>query len=83
MQYQVIVPSRVQKDLARIGSRFQTRITAALVVLARDPYVGKKLKGDREGDWSYRVWPYRILYRIKKERLIVLVVRIGHRQGIY
>lgn len=83
MLYRVIVPKKVQRELAKIDNRYRQRILAVLAILSHDPYRGKKLEGDHTGEWSYRVWPYRILYRIKKSALIILIIRIGHRQGIY
>lgn len=83
MLYRVIVPKKVQRDLAKIDSRYRQRILAVLTILANEPQRGKQLRGDHGGEWSYRVWPYRIIYRIKKQKLIVLIVRIGHRQGVY
>lgn len=83
MLYRVIVPKKVQRDLAKIDSRYRQRILAVLTILANEPRRGKQLCGDYKGEWSYRVWPYRILYRIKKQKLIVLIVRIGHHQGVY
>jgi mRNA interferase RelE/StbE len=83
MAYQVIIPAKVQKELNKIPVNYHRKITAALVVLSNNPYSGKKLKGERKGEWSLIVWPYRIIYRIKKYQLIVLIVKIGHRQGIY
>lgn len=83
MLYRVIVPKKVRRDLAKIDNRYWQRILAVLAILANEPHRGKPLQGDHKGEWSYHVWPYKILYRIKKQELIVLVVRIGHRQGIY
>lgn len=83
MRYRVIIPKKVQRGLAKIDSRYRQRILAVLAILANEPYRGKSLQGDHKGEWSYRVWPYRILYRIKRQELIVLIVRIGHRQGFY
>ena len=83
MLYRVIVPKKVQGEIARVDSRYRQRILAVLTILANEPRRGKQLRGDHEGEWSYRVWPQRILYRIKKQKLIVLIVRIGNRQGIY
>ena len=83
MQYAVILPKKVQKDLQKIDNRYFNRIKAALVALANNPYIGKGLAGKRAGEWSYEVWPYRIVYVIKKNDLVVLVIRIGHKQGVY
>ncbi len=83
MLYRVIVPKKVRRGLAKIDNRYRQRILAVLTILANEPYRGKQLRGGHAGEWSYRVWPYRILYRIKKQELIVLVVPIGHQQRIY
>ncbi len=83
MRYQVVVPKKVRKELDRIDHRYRLKILAAFVVLASDPFFGKKLEGEFKGRWSYRVWSYRIIYRIRRRELVVLVLNVGHRQGIY
>ncbi|MBU1102726.1 type II toxin-antitoxin system RelE/ParE family toxin [Patescibacteria group bacterium] len=83
MAYKLVIPKRVQKELDKIDSRYQPRISAALVNLADDPYLGKKLEGEYKKWRSYAVWPYRIVYKIKKRELIVLIITITHRQGVY
>lgn len=83
MEYRVIIPKKVQKDLDNIDKRYKERILAALTVLAGNPYSGKGLEGEKKGQWSYRVWPYRIIYEIYKQELIILIIRIGHRGGVY
>jgi mRNA interferase RelE/StbE len=42
----------------------------------------KKLKGS-EGVFRFRLGDYRVLYEVRKERLIVLVIKIGHRREVY
>ena len=37
----------------------------------------------KSGLYRLRVGDYRIVYKIDDDRLIVLVVRIGHRKDIY
>ncbi len=59
------------------------RVLAVLSVIAQNPYAGKKLKGVRADQWSMRVWPYRVIYMIHKKELVIFVVDVGHRQGIY
>jgi len=46
--------------------------------------LGKPLQGSRFGEfWRYRVGDYRLICKIEDERLLVLVLRIGHRKEIY
>ena len=81
--YRVIIPQKVQKELARVENKYRLKISVALISLEKDPFIGKKLEGEFKGQWSYKAWPYRIVYQIKRKELIILVVRIGQRQSIY
>jgi mRNA interferase RelE/StbE len=45
--------------------------------------LGKALRGDRGEFWSYRVGDYRIISLIEDNRLVVVVVSIGHRREAY
>lgn len=83
MRYQVIIPKKVQKDIAKIDGRYKQKILFALTVLSESPHIGKKLSGEYAGLRSYEVWPYRIIYEIYERRLLVNIVRVGHRQGVY
>ena len=42
----------------------------------------KKLASTKEG-WRYRIGSYRLLCRLDDGELIIAVVRVGHRQGVY
>ena len=83
MSFHLVIPKQVQKELDRIDIRYKDRILGTLQSLKSDPFMGKKLNGEYQGYWSYPVWPYRIIYKIYKNDLVVLIVKIGHRQGIY
>ena len=43
---------------------------------------GKPLSGDRKGQWRYRVGDYRVITLIQDNKLIILVIAIGHRRDI-
>jgi len=83
MEHRLVIPKSVQKNLNKIRGKDKKRIISVLVSLSRDPYLGKKLEGKHKTEWSYRVWPYRIIYQILKKESVILVIRIGHRQGVY
>lgn len=44
---------------------------------------GKGLAANRSGQWRYRIGDYRILSEIQDEKLIILVVTVGHGRDIY
>jgi len=76
-----------KKELARLDRQEARRIVKFLrerIAPGEDPrHSGKPLKGSLEGLWRYRVGNYRIVARIEDDRLLVLVVKIGHRQKVY
>jgi len=54
------------------------------VLPAEDPRQwGKALTGDKGGLWRYRIGDYRAICKIEVERLVVLVLEVGHRREIY
>ena len=83
MKYRVKLKRRAEKELNKIPRRDYYSVITALVGLAANPFVGKKLEGKYKDYYSIRVWPYRIIYQINKKEFLVFVIRIGHRQGIY
>ena len=83
MTYAVRLSPRVERELKRLPANIYHRVLVALVSVASNPYEGKPLQGQLKGYYSYRVWPYRIIYTIIKKELIVIVIRIGHRRDVY
>ena len=83
MKYRVRIKPKAKTELNNIPKRDYYRVITLLVGLAGDPFIGKKLRGKYKNCYSIRVWPYRIIYQIYKKELLVFVIRIGHRQGIY
>ena len=45
--------------------------------------IGIPLKGDLMGFWRLRISDYRIIYKIKKDIVVVLIFKIDHRKDIY
>lgn len=81
--YTLKVLKRPQKEVAALPKKDQARIVAAFDVLQVNPFVGKKLHGDLEGAWSFRVWPYRIIYHIQKHVVTITVLTVRHRKDVY
>jgi mRNA interferase RelE/StbE len=83
MTYSVSIQKSAQRTLARIPSPFQEKIIRAIRSLASVPRPrGVKKLTNREA-WRIRVGDYRVIYEIHDDRLVILVVAIGHRRDIY
>lgn len=77
MVYRVIIPKGVQKTLDNLDPKFKPYILAALASLSTDPYLGKLLSGKYNREYSYKVWSYRIVYRVKRKELFILIIHVG------
>lgn len=82
--YRVEVARRVLKTLSGLPRREQQRIRAAIDLLAEQPRPpgAAHLVGE-SNVYRVRVGDYRIVYEIFDDRLVIQVVRIGHRKDVY
>ncbi len=54
------------------------------LVSCSDPRAhGKPLVANRSGQWCYRIGDYRVLCEIEDDKVLILVVAIGHKRDIY
>lgn len=44
---------------------------------------GKGLTANRSGQWRYRIGDYRLIAEIQEDRIVILILSIGHRSDIY
>ena len=70
-------------QLKKIPKQELRKIIRKLELLADDPFVGKPLKGEFEGLYSLRAWPYRIIYLIESDSGTITVFLVTHRQSAY
>ena len=84
MAYSVEFRPAVLKSLKRLPLRELRRIKKKIDDLAEnlpDPRT-TKMKGDNPFH-KIRSGDYRIIYEIHDDRLVILVVKIGHRKDVY
>lgn len=81
--YKIIVKKSVAKDLRNISKKNIHRILTAIQDLAENPRPpqSKKLSGQER--YRLRQGPYRILYSIEDEKLVICVVKVGNRRDVY
>ncbi|MDE0383544.1 MAG: type II toxin-antitoxin system RelE/ParE family toxin [Defluviicoccus sp.] len=83
MIFSIRIKESAAKELRRVAKPDRMRIVAAIDRLAETPHLGAALKGDLRGLRRLRVGDYRIVYEIRDEELVVLVVRVAHRRDAY
>lgn len=88
MAWSIEIEAGARKDLAKLDKPLARRIVAflreRLQKLENPRVIGEALKGKKFGElWKYRVGDFRVIAKIEDQRLIVLVVRVGHRKNVY
>ncbi len=75
-----------RKQLKKLDKTMQKRILDYMdeVALLENPRSrGKALVENMRGLWRYRVGDYRVICEIQESRIIISVLKIGHRKNIY
>ena len=83
MNFSIRIKESAARELRRITKPDRTRIVAAIDRLTETPHLGAALKGDLRGLRRLRVGDYRVVYEVRDEELVVLVVRVAHRRDAY
>ena len=84
MTYSIEFRPSVLKNLERFPKRDLVRIKKKIEELGKNPPDPNTTK--MKGNHSFhrvRTGDYRIIYEIQDDRLIILVVKIGHRKDVY
>lgn len=79
--YELIFSKQSEKFFLKLRLSDKKKISKSIDKLIKDPLIGEKLKGEYEGLWKIKAWPYRIIYLISAEQKVITIVEIGHRQG--
>lgn len=87
MKYKVEFAEKALKQLKKMD-----RHTAALILgwirknlegCENPRQHGKGLTADKSGQWRYRVGDYRLLAEIEDDRIVILILSVGHRRDVY
>lgn len=87
MKYSVEYTPQAIKELKKIDKYTRSLIFGwiekNLVDCENPRQFGKALKGNRNDQWRYRIGDYRLLAEIKDDKVIILVLTVGHRRDVY
>ena len=87
MAWNLEISPAAQRQLDKLDKQVARRISKYLYERVHnidDPrQLGEPLQGNLSEFWRYRVGDYRVICLLEDERLVVLVLRIGHRREIY
>ena len=88
MAWQIEFDPSAAKELAKLDKPTARRIVQFLrerVSPLKDPRsLGEALRGDDLGSfWKYRLGDYRVVAEVIDRRVVIIVVRVGHRREVY
>lgn len=82
----VIFADKARKEFLKLDKPIQKQIQTFIVKLQvlEDPRSkGKALVGNLGGRWRYRVGDYRLVCEIDDDKILITILKIGHRREIY
>ncbi len=83
--YNIVATRSFDKSLAKLPANWQRRIIGKIKEVAANPYAPNnnltKLQG-RSG-YRLRVGDWRVIYELDDDRLVMLILEVGMRGGIY
>ena len=81
--FDIQITRQAEKDIELLSPKLKDKLYDILTeVLAKDPFQGKKLLGDLEGSYSYRLtYQDRIVYSIDIKKRVVYIERARTHYG--
>jgi mRNA interferase RelE/StbE len=84
MIYRIIISPTALKYLKSLPQNVKQRINDKILALAKNPRpAGAKALQGMKGLLRVRIGDYRVIYKVEHDRLLILIVKIGHRSDIY
>ena len=83
--YTVELTGAAARELRKLGAPRPAleSLRAAIAGLAADPRPTGSIKLTGVDAWRIRVGDYRVIYEIEDDKVLVTVVRVGHRREVY
>lgn len=81
--YRLIFEKSALNFFRKLDKNLQERIGKKIESLKNNPSLGESLIGNLSGLYRLRIGDYRVIYKIKNEELIILVLKIRRRKNIY
>jgi mRNA interferase RelE/StbE len=82
--YRLEIAASAEKQLARLPHADRVRVARKIGELASVPRpVGCRPLRGQQDVYRIRVGVYRVIYSIEQRRIVVVVLKIGHRRDVY
>ncbi len=82
-KYKIEIKKSAVKEISKLPTKELRRILRAIKSLGNNPRPFGAIKLSGEEKYRLRIGNYRILYQIYDDKLVVVVVKFGHRKNVY
>ena len=83
-QYKIEVSASAERQLKKIRREDKIRILRSISLLAGDPRpVGCRKISGYDDIYRIRIGNYRVIYEIDGKRIVIVILKIGHRREVY
>lgn len=85
--YELNFLSSAKKEFTKLDTVAQKIIKEKLLLLVTNPDILKNnikaLKGEYKGKFRLRINQYRVVFQVKEDILVIVVIRVGRRKEVY
>ncbi len=83
-KYKIEISRSAEKQLKKLPRGDQPRIVEAVLAIADEPVQrGARKIAVYDDVFRIRVGRYRILYSVSSGKLVIIILKIGHRKDVY
>jgi len=83
VNYHILITSKAKKQIDRLPQKIKEKIGSAILEIASNPLIGKALKAQLKGLYSFRAGNYRIVYEIDNKKICIFILKVMHRREVY
>lgn len=83
MAYEIEFTTGAKRQFEKLSPAVQRRLAETIDGLSEQPRPPQCTKLSGQELYRVRCGEYRAIYRIEDERLLVLIVKVGHRREVY
>jgi len=81
--YEIFLQPPAERFLKKSDNNIKIRIIGKLKKLQLNPRIGIPLTGNLAGLWKLRIGDYKAIYQIFEDKVLISVLKIGHRKNVY
>ncbi|MDA4123198.1 MAG: type II toxin-antitoxin system RelE/ParE family toxin [Thaumarchaeota archaeon] len=79
---EIVYTEKFERDVKKVRDNLlREKLEKQIRKIMEDPEFGKPLRYGLKGEWTIYVKPYRLIYAVQGDRLILL--RFEHRKNVY